>query len=87
MGVLDFLVEWEIGTIIVAAAVLAILALAGSYGLALGWRAWKDARRRKARARALAARRGGPPGSAEETPRGARGAGLAARLGRRRRGN
>ncbi|HEV8358878.1 MAG TPA: hypothetical protein VGR28_00330 [Candidatus Thermoplasmatota archaeon] len=53
MGVLDFLVEWTIGTIIVVAAVLAVVVLAGSYGLAFAWRKWKE-RRRAQRARGTA---------------------------------
>lgn len=51
MGVLDFLVAWDIGTIILAAGVLAIVVLAGSYGLAFAWRRWKEKKRAAARAR------------------------------------
>lgn len=49
MGVLDFLMEWDIATIILAAAVLTVVVLVASYGLALAWR--KNKERKRARPR------------------------------------
>jgi hypothetical protein len=52
--VLDFLQDWDIATIILAALVLMVVVLAASYGIALAWRRWKEGQRAKsARARGL----------------------------------
>lgn len=45
MGALDFLADWSITTIILASLVVTVLAVVGSYGLALGWRRWKERKR------------------------------------------
>jgi hypothetical protein len=61
VGLVDFLQDWSIATIILAAVFVATVAIAGSYGLATAWRRWKEAKR----ARSAAARRGahGPTGT------------------------
>lgn len=59
LAVLDFLLDWDIGTLILAAAVATVLVLVGSYGMALAWRRWKDGKRARA-----AQRKGLPPPAA-----------------------
>lgn len=47
--VLDFLVDWSITQLILAAAVLMVVVLVASYLMAIAWRRWKEGRRAKAR--------------------------------------
>lgn len=65
MGILDFLQDWSIQTLILVAAVLAVITLAGSFGLAFAWRKWKERRRHRN------AGRGRPPTPTSAPPSGA----------------
>lgn len=55
VGLLDFLADWNITTLILAALAISVVVLVGSYGMALGWRRWKDAKRRRRTAQRRAA--------------------------------
>jgi hypothetical protein len=45
VGVVDFVLDWDIQTIIMVAGILAAVSLVGSFGVAYAWRKWKERRR------------------------------------------
>lgn len=62
LAVLDVLQDWSIAQLILAAAVLTVLVLVGSYAMATAWRRWKEGKRAQAaQARGLPAPRRTPP--------------------------
>lgn len=50
LAFLDFLQDWDILTLILAAAVLTIVVLVASFFIAVAWRRWKEGKRRRAHA-------------------------------------
>jgi hypothetical protein len=70
LALLDVVQDWTIVQLILAAAVLTVLVLVGSYAMATAWRRWKEGKRAQAaQAKGLPAPRRTPPTGLRFTPK------------------